>query len=160
MRRQLGAFGFLSSDEIYRYGITNAGLRDQLFALQWVQSYIGLFGGNASAVTISGLSAGGTIIYIFPQFPFCAKVELGGSVMLQSMAFGGDLGTSLFRQVSALRTVPCFRQQSCIRKLMQWAGHRGLSVPSAAMEVWRLCSFTVLLRLRSSCWLLSWIATK
>lgn len=75
---RLGAFGFLSSDEVYRNGVVNAGLLDQHFALQWVQSYISLFGGNASQVTISGESAG------------------GGSVMLQDMAFGGGLGDSLF----------------------------------------------------------------
>ncbi|KAE8440677.1 hypothetical protein EG329_006829 [Mollisiaceae sp. DMI_Dod_QoI] len=75
---RLGAFGFLSSDEVYRMGVTNAGIRDQTFALQWVQSYIHLFGGNASQVTISGESAG------------------GGSVMLQTMVYGGTLGTSLF----------------------------------------------------------------
>ncbi|KAI4136186.1 MAG: hypothetical protein LQ341_005802 [Variospora aurantia] len=75
---RLGAFGFLSSDEIYRYGTVNAGLLDQTFALQWVQSYIDLFGGNASQVTIAGLSAG------------------AGAVMLQTMAFGGTLGESLF----------------------------------------------------------------
>ncbi|KAL8664202.1 MAG: hypothetical protein Q9202_003280 [Teloschistes flavicans] len=57
---RLGAFGFLSSDEVNRYGVVNAGIRDQTFALQWVQSYIGLFGGNASQVTISGESAGGS----------------------------------------------------------------------------------------------------
>lgn len=56
---RLGAFGFLSSDEVYRHGTVNAGLKDMTFALQWVQSFIGLFGGNASAVTISGESAGG-----------------------------------------------------------------------------------------------------
>ena len=67
-----------------RYGAVNAGLLDQNFALQWVQSYIGLFGGNASQVTISGDSAG------------------GGSVMLQAMAFGGYLGDSLFSNVRAL----------------------------------------------------------
>ena len=44
-----------------RYGAVNAGLLDQTFALQWVQSYIGLFGGNASQVTISGESAGGEL---------------------------------------------------------------------------------------------------
>lgn len=44
-----------------RYGAVNAGLLDQTFALQWVQSYIGLFGGNASQVTISGESAGGIL---------------------------------------------------------------------------------------------------
>lgn len=73
-----------------RYGVVNAGLLDQTFALQWVQSYIGLFGGNSSRVTISGESAG------------------AGSVMLQSMAFGGYLGDSLFSNVSDLSksTVP------------------------------------------------------
>lgn len=69
-----------------RYGAVNAGLLDQTFALQWVQSYIGLFGGNASQVTISGESAG------------------GGSVMLQAMAFGGYLGDSLFSNVCDPRT--------------------------------------------------------
>lgn len=75
---RLGAFGFLSSDEVFENGVANAGILDQHFALQWVQAYIGLFGGNASAVTISGESAG------------------GGSVMLQSMAYGGSLENSLF----------------------------------------------------------------
>lgn len=53
---RLGAFGFLSSDEIYRRGKVNAGILDQQFALKWVQANIGLFGGNASQVTISGES--------------------------------------------------------------------------------------------------------
>jgi carboxylesterase type B len=56
---------------------------DQFFALQWVQTYIEQFGGNTSAVTISGESAG------------------GGSVMLQDMAYGGSLGDSLFRSTIA-----------------------------------------------------------
>ena len=32
---RLGAFGFMSSDEIHRFGAVNAGLLDQTFALQW-----------------------------------------------------------------------------------------------------------------------------
>lgn len=80
---RLGAFGFLSSDEVFRNGVVNAGIRDQTFALQWVQSYIGLFGGNASQVSISGESAG------------------GGSVMLQTMAYGGTLGDELFTNAIA-----------------------------------------------------------
>ena len=78
---RLGAFGFLASDEVHRFGVANAGLRDQMFALQWVQNYIHVFGGNASQVTIAGESAG------------------GGSVILQSMAFGGELGESFFSNV-------------------------------------------------------------
>ncbi|KAL8918910.1 MAG: hypothetical protein Q9208_007091 [Pyrenodesmia sp. 3 TL-2023] len=81
----------MSSDEIHRYGVVNAGLLDQTFALQWVQSYIHLFGGNASQVTISGVSAG------------------AGSVMLQTMAFGGNLGDSLFS--NAITASPYLPQQ-------------------------------------------------
>ena len=79
---RLGAFGFLSSDEVNKFGVVNAGIRDQTFALQWVQAHIGFFGGDLGRVTISGESAG------------------GGSVMLQAMAHGGELGTSLFENVS------------------------------------------------------------
>ena len=78
---KLGAFGFLSSDEVYRFGAVNGGILDQHFALQWVQSYISLFGGDPTRVTITGESAG------------------GGSVMLQVMAYGGTQGTSLFQNV-------------------------------------------------------------
>ena len=79
----MGAFGFLSSDEVFRNGVVNAGLLDQHFALQWVQTYIDLFGGNSSYVTIAGESAG------------------GGSVMLQDMAYGGSLGDQLFTNTIA-----------------------------------------------------------
>jgi carboxylesterase type B len=64
--------------------VTNAGILDQTFALQWVQAYIKLFGGDPSQVTISGESAG------------------GGAVMLQDIAYGGTLGTSLFVNVSIM----------------------------------------------------------
>lgn len=80
---RLGAFGFLAGDEVFRNGAVNAGILDQTFALQWVQSYITQFGGNASMVTISGESAG------------------GGSVMLQTMAFGGSIGDTLFTNAIA-----------------------------------------------------------
>lgn len=80
---RLGAFGFMSSDEIYRKGAVNAGIRDQLIALQWAQQYIHLFGGDPDQITIGGESAG------------------GGSVMLLDMAYGGSLGTQLFRNTIA-----------------------------------------------------------
>ena len=76
---QLGAFGFMASDEIFRRGVVNAGILDQHMALHWVQQYIHLFNGDPNKVTIFGESAG------------------GGAVMLQDMAYGGSLGTQLFR---------------------------------------------------------------
>ncbi|KAK5124994.1 hypothetical protein LTR85_001184 [Meristemomyces frigidus] len=80
---RLGAFGFLSSDEVHAFGDANGGLLDQHLALQWVQQHIGKFGGDPKHVTIAGESAG------------------AGSVMLQAMAYGGTLGTSLFENVIA-----------------------------------------------------------
>ncbi|KAF2163588.1 hypothetical protein M409DRAFT_26197 [Zasmidium cellare ATCC 36951] len=79
---RLGAFGFLSSDEVHRKGVPNAGLLDQHLALEWVQQYIHLFNGDKNRVTLAGESAG------------------AGSVMLHAMAYGGTrAGRELFRNV-------------------------------------------------------------
>ncbi|KAK2747903.1 hypothetical protein FQN57_001494 [Myotisia sp. PD_48] len=56
---RLGAFGWLASKDIKRFGALNAGLLDQRFALEWIQSHIHRFGGDPKRVTISGTSAGG-----------------------------------------------------------------------------------------------------
>ena len=65
-------------------GVANAGILDQAFALEWVQSHISKFGGNSSHVTISGNSAG------------------GGSALLHVIAKQGTLGTKYFTNVSAM----------------------------------------------------------
>ncbi|KAF9880823.1 carboxylesterase family protein [Colletotrichum karsti] len=56
---RLGAFGFLSSDDLVgNGGSANAGLYDMIFALQWVKQHIKKFGGNPRKVTVAGQSAG------------------------------------------------------------------------------------------------------
>ncbi|KAK1828639.1 acetylcholinesterase [Podospora conica] len=75
---RLGAFGFLSSDEVKDKGVVNAGILDQAFALAWIKLFICQFGGNPFAVTISGESAG------------------AGSVMYHDLAVNGALGSLLF----------------------------------------------------------------
>lgn len=80
---RLGAFGFLSSEDVKKNGQVNAGLLDQRFALQWVQDHIEEFGGDPSKVTLAGESAG------------------AGSVMLQAMAYGGKQDTKLFDNLIA-----------------------------------------------------------
>ena len=78
---RLGAFGFLSSEDVKRQGQVNAGLLDQRFALRWVQAHIKRFGGDPNKVTIAGESAG------------------AGAVMLQAMAYGGKQNPTLFNNV-------------------------------------------------------------
>ena len=82
---RLGAFGFLSSEDVKKNGKVNAGLLDQRFALQWVQENIEKFGGDPNKVTIAGESAG------------------AGSVMLQAMAYGGQQKPKLFDNVGSLK---------------------------------------------------------
>jgi para-nitrobenzyl esterase len=62
---RLGAFGFLHLDEIFGADFTgsgNAGILDQVLALEWVRDNIEAFGGNPDDVTIFGESAGGMSI--------------------------------------------------------------------------------------------------
>ncbi|KAI1630366.1 Alpha/Beta hydrolase protein [Exophiala viscosa] len=78
MNYRVGLFGFLPANITGR-GDSNVGLLDQRLALEWVQRYIHLFGGDPSRVTIMGESAG------------------GGAVMHQITAFGG-VGNVPFQQ--------------------------------------------------------------
>ncbi|KIJ35193.1 hypothetical protein M422DRAFT_181074, partial [Sphaerobolus stellatus SS14] len=55
---RLSAYGFSASKEIKAAGLSNLGLRDQRFAMEWVQTNIGQFGGDNAKVTIWGQSAG------------------------------------------------------------------------------------------------------
>ncbi|UPK92726.1 hypothetical protein LCI18_003661 [Fusarium solani-melongenae] len=62
---RLGGLGFVSGETFQKDGGTpNVGLLDQRLALEWVQKYIHLFGGDRNQVTISGGSAGaGSVVY-------------------------------------------------------------------------------------------------
>lgn len=61
---RLGAPGNLTSDELRSAGyLGNNSLRDQRCALEWVQKFIGGFGGDEENVTVFGVSAGaGTLL--------------------------------------------------------------------------------------------------
>ncbi|KAK0211189.1 Alpha/Beta hydrolase protein [Desarmillaria ectypa] len=76
---RLGLFGFLAGESVKAHGTLNAGLLDQQFALQWVQTHIAKFGGDPSRVTIWGESGG------------------AGSVLQQVIANDGRTFPPLFR---------------------------------------------------------------
>ncbi|KAH7921897.1 alpha beta-hydrolase [Leucogyrophana mollusca] len=83
---RLGLFGFLAGKAVKAGGALNAGLLDQNYALQWVQSHISKFGGDPSKVTIWGESAG------------------AGSVLQHVVAHRGNTQPSLFRAVMTSST--------------------------------------------------------
>ncbi|KAJ6508826.1 sterol esterase [Mycena sanguinolenta] len=93
---RLNAFGFLGGTQVQKDGIGNAGLRDQRYAMQWVQSYISHFGGDANQVTIWGESAGALAVGLHlvinngnPQGLFRAAVmESGGPYTLHDISEG------------------------------------------------------------------------
>lgn len=86
---RLGAFGFLAGEDVKEDGKLNAGLLDMNFALKWVQSNIGKFGGDASKVTIAGESAG------------------AAAVLYQAQAYGGKQKETLFQNaITASPWVP------------------------------------------------------
>ncbi|CUA75480.1 hypothetical protein RSOLAG22IIIB_05911 [Rhizoctonia solani] len=69
LQYRLGAFGFLSgSASIAQSNGLNAAITDSRFALQFVQSNIGSFGGSKNYVTIWGQSSGGgTVLELLAQ---------------------------------------------------------------------------------------------
>ncbi|KAI0347662.1 cephalosporin esterase [Trametopsis cervina] len=79
MDYRLGVFGFLPGSQVKEKGSLNNGLLDQQAVLQWIQTNIHLFGGDANEVTIWGESAG------------------AGSVLQHMIAHGGNTQPPLFK---------------------------------------------------------------
>ncbi|XP_011299895.1 acetylcholinesterase [Fopius arisanus] len=82
MNYRLGALGFLSLNHPNITG--NAGLKDQVLALKWVQRNIRNFGGDPSKVTIFGHSAGSASVELHKISPmskglFRASIAMSGS---------------------------------------------------------------------------------
>ena len=68
------ALGFLSTGD--RAAPGNAGLKDQVAALKWVQNNIGALGGNPNSVTIFGQSAGGACVHLHMMSPLSTGTYL------------------------------------------------------------------------------------
>ncbi|KJR84373.1 uncharacterized protein SPSK_08576 [Sporothrix schenckii 1099-18] len=72
---RLGPLGFLASEELAAFNaahgepVGNYGLHDQRQALAWCARFIGGFGGDAGAMTISGTSAGGSSVHFQSIYP-------------------------------------------------------------------------------------------
>ncbi|KAF2846883.1 triacylglycerol lipase-like protein [Plenodomus tracheiphilus IPT5] len=76
---RVGMYGFLSSAEVKQGGgDVNAGLRDQIKVLEWVQEHITQFGGNPDQVILDGVSAGGSSVALMIAANTGKKLFAGG----------------------------------------------------------------------------------
>ncbi|KAF2036738.1 alpha/beta-hydrolase [Setomelanomma holmii] len=76
---RVGLYGFLSSAEVRTGGgDVNAGLRDQIKVLEWVQDHIATFGGDPDQVVLDGVSAGGSSVALMMAANTGKKLFAGG----------------------------------------------------------------------------------
>jgi para-nitrobenzyl esterase len=115
---RLGALGFLELGGADG-ATSNAGLLDQVLALEWVRDHIEAFGGDPSDVTIFGESAGGMSVgtllgtpaarglfaKAIPQSGACQAIHSRESAAALAAAFAKQLGTTA-ADVATLRAVP------------------------------------------------------
>ncbi|XP_026479333.1 esterase FE4-like [Ctenocephalides felis] len=105
---RLGLFGFLSLDIEEAPG--NAGLKDQVAALRWVNENIASFGGDPNNVTISGVSAGAVSVnYLYltnnAKGLFHRAIQMSGSA-LNPWAYHEDPKENAYKLCRALGHEP------------------------------------------------------
>lgn len=112
---RLGAFGFLNGPTMEKEGVPNVAFHDQRAALQWVQDYAHLIGGDKNTVTAMGESAG------------------AGSIMHHLVANGGTLDP-LFKR--AIMLSPAFeprwdpvQAENQFKQFEKLAGCEGKGLP-------------------------------
>jgi len=85
---QLGAFGFLAGPTLQNSGgVANAGLLDQIAALQWTQKYISYLGGDPGSITVMGESAGASSIMHHITANGGTATPIFKRAIMQSVAF-------------------------------------------------------------------------
>lgn len=109
---RLGINGFLPVPGVP----TNLGLRDMLFALQWVQDNIAAFGGDPANVTVFGESAGAMATANLVTSPLAeglfrrAIVQSGHGSMVRDVGIAQRLVAKLARVLKVAPTIAGFRQ--------------------------------------------------
>ncbi|KAF9038089.1 carotenoid ester lipase precursor [Panaeolus papilionaceus] len=142
---RVSAFGFLASKEVKAAKLGNIGLEDQRVGLQWVQRYIGNFGGNNKKVTLWGQSAGAMSIAFQMLYNNGKNSGLFHGAFMQSGAHvpAGDItnGQRYYDQIvedvgcskardtlQCLRTVPLASLRAAVDKTPNYDSHHGLAL--------------------------------
>jgi para-nitrobenzyl esterase len=99
MNYRLGPLGFFSHSALNNKQ-ANFGLLDIILALQWVQTNIGKFGGDANEITIFGVSAGGMAVNML------LVSQAAEGLFHRAIAQSGYAGWALPRSRGAPQPIP------------------------------------------------------
>ncbi|PWY80821.1 alpha/beta-hydrolase [Aspergillus sclerotioniger CBS 115572] len=125
---RLGLFGFATSEAMVENKQTNAGLRDQRAALEWVRDNIEAFGGDPDRVTAIGQSVGASDIGLHltswsgtKGVPFQQAIMMSGAPGLN---FNSDPALVADNTASVAKEVGCVTKDAqsletldCIRRI-------------------------------------------
>lgn len=131
---RLGVEGFLPIPGVP----TNLGLRDQMFALKWVQDNIAAFGGDAGNVTVFGESAGAMSVANLVTSPLAkglfrrAIVQSGHGDMVRPIPIAQRLVNKLAKMLRVKPTAEGFRSRSVSECI---AAMRKVSQPMARIDL-------------------------
>ncbi|KAF7649996.1 hypothetical protein LDENG_00133050 [Lucifuga dentata] len=124
---RLNAFGFMALEVLREDSPTNTsgnyGFMDQIAALQWVQRYIGAFGGDPARVTIVGQSSGGTSVWTLMMSPlaknlFHAAVDMSGSYIYNATMQQAESDNLVFLKNTGCKDLSCLRRLS-VQQILQ-----------------------------------------
>ena len=117
---RLGTLGFLAlpalAAEDPNGSTGNYGILDQIKALEWVQKYIAVFGGNPERVTLFGQSAGGMSICTLMSSPLAKGlfaqgiIQSGGCIYAHTLEKGYQDAREMAKRVEcSLDNLTCWR---------------------------------------------------
>lgn len=117
--------GFLSTNDEFCPG--NFGFKDQSLALRWVRENIDAFGGNASQITLAGVSAGAAAVHMHMMSPlsqglFDRAIVMSGSALAPYSEPTGD-PLPLAMEQGRLLGIDPFNSADLVNKLRELDAH-------------------------------------
>ncbi|GJQ76635.1 hypothetical protein Trydic_g15495 [Trypoxylus dichotomus] len=116
---RIGVLGFLAMDDVDLDVPGNAGCKDMVLALKWVQKNIKKFNGDPDNVTIFGESAGGTAVHLLVLSPlakglFHKAIAQSGSALLP-----WSIAKPCYKELAATLECPYTEEKKILRFLQE-----------------------------------------